>query len=111
MQVNFDVKDKNLIVRFIGELDHHSAEDIRKSIDEEYRKKMLKNIVLDLKGISFMDSSGIGLIMGRYKNAQGNNGKLALINVNPRMEKILFMSGILKIVKVYQSEVEALSNI
>lgn len=111
MQVLFDVKDKNLIVNFNGELDHHSAEDIRKKIDEEYRKKMLKNIVLDLKGIYFMDSSGIGLIMGRYKNTQENNGKLALINVNSRMEKILTMSGILKIVKIYQNEAEALSNL
>lgn len=111
MQVIFEVRDKNLIVRFNGELDHHSAEDIRKKIDEEYRRKMLKNIVLDLKGINFMDSSGIGLIMGRYKSTNGNNGKLALINVNPRMEKILTMSGIMKLVKIFENEVEALSNL
>ncbi|MTI49185.1 anti-sigma F factor antagonist [Sporosalibacterium faouarense] len=111
MQLHFNVKDENLIVRFTGELDHHTAQEIRNKIDNKYKNDMLKNIILDLKGINFMDSSGIGLIMGRYKTTRANDGSLVLINVNSRMEKILTMSGILKIVKVYRNEDEALHNI
>lgn len=101
LKISLDTRDKMLIVNFNGELDHHSAEEIRKEIDKAYFEKRLKSIVLDLKNLNFMDSSGIGLIMGRYKNVLDNGGKLCLINVSSRVEKILKMSGILKIVQVY----------
>ncbi len=101
MKISLDTQDKTLIVNFNGELDHHSAEETRKEIDRTYFEKRLKNIVLDLKNLNFMDSSGIGLIMGRYKNVSDNGGKLYIINVSSRVEKILKMSGILKIVEIY----------
>ncbi len=103
MRISIDIRDKILIVNFNGELDHHSAEEIRKEIDRVYFEKRLAHIVLDLKKLNFMDSSGIGLIMGRYKNVSDNGGKLVLVNVSSRVEKILKMSGILKIVQMYNS--------
>lgn len=111
MQLNFNVKDKNLIVRFNGEIDHHTAQGIRREIEDKYKGNMLRNIILDFNGVNFMDSSGIGLIMGRYKTIKSNNGKMAMINVNSRLEKIFKMSGILKIVNKYKNEEEALNNI
>lgn len=107
MRLDLTVEGKNLVVKFNGELDHHTAQQIREKIDEEYRRQKLQNIILDLKGLNFMDSSGIGLIMGRYKICLNNNGKLALIHVNSRLEKILKVSGIFKIVKKYDSLAEA----
>lgn len=103
MKILLDTRDKMLIVNFNGELDHHSAEEIRKEIDKIYYERRLVHIVLDLKKLNFMDSSGIGLIMGRYKNVSDNGGKLFLVNVSSRVEKILRMSGILKIVQMYNS--------
>ncbi|KNF09268.1 anti-anti-sigma regulatory factor SpoIIAA [Gottschalkia purinilytica] len=101
MQLNFEIKDKSLLVNFSGELDHHTAKEAREEIDEFYNQKMLKNMVIDLNNLNFMDSSGIGLLMGRYKIVSENNGKLALVNVSSRVEKILKMSGIMKIVDIY----------
>lgn len=111
MRISLNTRDKLLIVNFNGELDHHSAEEIRKEIDKVYFEKRLKSIVLDLKNLNFMDSSGIGLIMGRYKNVLDNDGKLYIINVSSRVEKILKMSGILKIVQMYNDLDGILDNI
>lgn len=111
LQLNFYITGKTLVVSFSGELDHHTAENIRKKIDSYYDEKMLKNIVLDLDNLNFMDSSGIGLILGRYKKAMNNNGKLLLANASTRVKKILVMSGITKIIKIYDSVSNALDNI
>lgn len=91
----------NLLVQFKGELDHHNTENARKKIDQEYSDHKIKNIILDLRGLTFMDSSGIGLIMGRYKNCVGENGKVVIVNDNNYVNKILKMSGLLKIIDVY----------
>lgn len=111
MQLNFYTEGKTLVVGFNGELDHHTAESIRKEIDNYYDQKLMKNIILDLDNLKFMDSSGIGLILGRYKKAMNNGGKLLLVNVNTRVMRILEMSGITKIIKIYDSISNALENI
>ncbi len=111
MILNLKKVDKNLIVSFSGELDHHTAAELRRRIDSYYSNKRFKNIILDLKNLEFMDSSGIGFIMGRHKLASQNNGKLYLINVNSRIEKILKIAGVLKIINSFNNEEEALDNI
>mgnify|MGYP003879393013 CR=1 FL=1 len=111
LRISLDTRDKTLIVNFNGELDHHSAEEIRKEIDKIYFDKGLKNIVLDLKKLNFMDSSGIGLIMGRYKNVSDNGGKLFVVNASSRVDKILRMSGIQKIVQICESLEDIPDNI
>lgn len=111
LKISLKTRDKILIVSFNGELDHHSAEEIRKEIDKVYFENRFRSIVLDLKNLNFMDSSGIGLIMGRYKNVSNNDGKIYLINVSSRVEKILRMSGILKIVQIYDKIEDVPDNI
>lgn len=111
MKVEFEIIGKNLIVRFNGELDHHTSEEIRDEIDKIYIDKGLKNIILDVKALNFMDSSGIGLIMGRYKKVSSNNGKVYLLQVNKRLKKILSMCGILKITEIYDDLNELMDNI
>ncbi len=111
MKLNLEIINNSLIVTFKGELDHHTASQIRDEIDNCYKDNLLKNIVIDLKNLSFMDSSGIGVIMGRYKKVNKKNGSLCLINANSRIRKILKMSGVLKLVKVYSNLDEAISNL
>lgn len=111
MKINFQVIDKTLVVSFDGELDHHVADEIREKIDKYYNDNGLKNIIFDLKDLHFMDSAGIGLIIGRYKAVSQNNGKLFLVNISSRVEKILSMSGILKITNIYNSLEEAFDNL
>lgn len=111
MGYTLDIKKPNLIVHFYGELDHHITEKARLSIDQKYIENDLKNIVLDLSQLTLMDSSGIGLVMGRYRNVVSKNGKIVLISSNVYIDRIIKMSGLLKIITVYTNIDEALSNL
>jgi len=97
-------------VTIIGELDHHSAEYIRQKIDSEIIKSTTKNIIFDFSKLEFMDSSGIGVIMGRFRNIQKLNGKMAAVNVSSRIQRILDMSGLSKILPVCEN-IEGALNI
>lgn len=103
MGISMKIINNYLIVIIDGELDHHRAEDLRKKIDQEYYKKNLLNVILDFRNLNFMDSSGIGLIMGRYKNCKDRNGDVYVISTNTHINRMLKMSGILKIVNVYDN--------
>ncbi|WDU81986.1 anti-sigma factor antagonist [Caloramator sp. Dgby_cultured_2] len=67
MQLIFERKDDVLIVKLMGELDHHSAEEVRIKIDNKIDETGLNKVIFDFAGVNFMDSSGIGVIIGRYK--------------------------------------------
>lgn len=101
----------NLIVHFYGELDHHISEKARLKIDEKYLEGNLKNIVLDLTQLSLMDSSGIGLIMGRYRNVKENRGNILIVSANTYIDRLIRMSGLLKIISTFSSVEEALESI
>lgn len=101
MNIITNTIDDYLIVTLQGELDHHTSENLRKKVDKLYYNENLLNIILDLNGLNFMDSSGIGFIMGRYKNCKERGGSLSVISTSPNIERILRMSGILKLVKIY----------
>lgn len=87
------------VFRISGELDHHNAETVRKQLDSVIKKKGLCNIVLDLKELRFMDSSGIGVVLGRYKILQKRHGNLYVRNVGKSVDKIFKMSGLYQIIK------------
>lgn len=111
MQVKFNNRGTTLIVSITGELDHHSAEYIRSKIDSEIIKSTTKNIIFDFAKVNFMDSSGIGVIMGRFKNVQQLNGKAAFINLSPQVKRIFEMSGLLKIIPEYDSMDKAVQDL
>lgn len=114
MQVKFSRKGKTLIAKISGELDHHSTEYFRQKIDSELLKAENKNLIMDLNLTGFMDSSGIGLIIGRYKKVLSINGKTAIVVNNSRITRILGLSGLGKLVKMFESlddAVKALSEI
>jgi len=110
LQIKFSNKGTTLIIGISGELDHHSAEHARQKIDAEMIKSTTKNIIFDFSRLVFMDSSGIGIIMGRYKNIRELNGKAAIVNVNAQVRRILEMSGILKIMPIYDNMDDAIKN-
>ena len=83
-----------LTALLFGEIDHHTARDIRRSIDGDIEKYRPSKLVLDFRRVKFMDSSGIGLIMGRYRLMQLSGGKIALANVPPHLERIIALSGV-----------------
>ena len=83
-----------LSVRIEGEVDHHSAVSLREEVDREILEVRPKRLELDLSGVSFMDSSGIGLIMGRYKKIRPMGGEIFVSNLNCRMQRIFGLFGL-----------------
>ncbi|MBE5819603.1 MAG: STAS domain-containing protein [Clostridiales bacterium] len=104
MDVIYRKEDKLLRINITEEIDHHSVEKIRQKIDYEIELHMPKEVIFDFKGVNFMDSAGIGMIIGRYKIISMLNGKIKLINVNRFVKKIFEMSGILKIIPIIEEE-------
>lgn len=102
-------KGSVLVIKIMGELDHHSTDYFRNKIDSQMVKATTRDIIFDLSKLTFMDSSGIGALMGRYKNIVKLNGRAAIVNPDKQIYRILEMSGILKIMKVYDSVEMALS--
>ena len=101
-----DISEENdtLIISMLGEIDHHSAVRIRTEIDEKILKSRPKKTVIDLSGIEFMDSSGLGLIMGRYMKMQSIGGVLLLRKPNERIVKIFKLAGLERIVRTEEAE-------
>ncbi len=110
MKIEFQKKMSVLIVKIQGEIDHHCAEVIREKIEKEYQKSDAKNLIFDFEFVTFMDSSGIGMIIGRYKNVLACGGKTAVVNANEKISKIFQMAGMQKIIPQYQSITEALQQ-
>ena len=92
-----------LTVRLTGEIDHHSAVHMRTALDEEICQKCPGKIVLDVSGIEFMDSSGLGFIMGRYSLMQKLGGTLSLKDPNERIEKILELANLKRLIAIEKS--------
>ena len=90
--------EDTLIIKIIGDLDHHTAIDIRNKTDEEIEKQPPQRLIFDLTAVNFMDSSGIGVIMGRYKKVTAYGGSVAFMGVNNCIDKLVQMSGLLRII-------------
>src|SRR5690554_3716166 len=111
MSLNLSVEQETLIVKIQGELDHHTAEEVRSEIDNELDNNRVKNILFDFSALKFMDSSGIGVLMGRYKKISQKKGQAGVYYINPQVRRIFEISGLLRIFKEYSSKEEALENI
>lgn len=96
-------KGNNLIVMIDGEIDHHSSETIRNKVDSKITSAAIKNVVFDFSRVGFMDSSGIGMLMGRYKNVVRVGGKVWLVSVNNTVKRVLEMSGVLSVIPILSS--------
>lgn len=102
MNIEYLKENRTLILKIDGEIDHHSCEQIKREADYEIQKKAPKKLIFDLKKVNFMDSSGIGLIIGRYKYLLRIGGETEIINVNKEVKRILDMSGIFKIIPIFE---------
>jgi stage II sporulation protein AA (anti-sigma F factor antagonist) len=108
MLVNFALKKNILIIRIRCDLDHHNTEKVRDVIDYNIEKKEVKHVLFDMEDVGFIDSSGIGLILGRYKKILAKNGRIGFINISHDITKMLKLSGIFLLAKIYENEKEAL---
>jgi len=91
-------KGRTITVKLFGELDHHKANQIRTEIDDAINKNQPHCLIFDLGDVTFMDSSGIGIIMGRYKKVTALGGTVCFIGINNCIDKLVQMSGLLQII-------------
>ncbi len=103
MDINISTMDHTAIINVNGEIDDHTSKEIKEKADFMLYRKDIKNIIFDLKKVNFMDSSGIGLLMGRYKLINSKSGKCAVVINNNNIKKILALSGILSIFDCYEN--------
>ena len=110
MKIEFLQESRTLIVKIDCEIDHHTSETIRRKVDAEIQRLIPQRVIFDFSGVSFMDSSGIGVIMGRYKNVKRVNGATIMVNVKPAVKKVFEISGITKLIPQYDSINQALQS-
>ena len=100
MEGGYKIRERNLTVEMPAEIDHHSAQHITSNIDYLIEANGIRSIVFDFNRTSFMDSSGIGILLGRYKKMNYAGGKVMVIRANPSIRKIETYSGVTKIMNV-----------
>ncbi len=107
MELCFKKRGEELWVELIGELDHHSARGIGEKIDFKIITTWPKSVILDFERLSFMDSSGLAVIMGRRRTCKEMSITLELANLHGSIRKVLMMSGIQKYVKIKELSYES----
>ena len=107
MNLEKKIERLTLILRLDGELDMHTASMVRQAIDIEIEKRGIRTVILNLQDVQFVDSSGLGVILGRYKKLLLLGGKLKITNVPPHIYKIMELSGLPKIISFYVDEAHA----
>ena len=98
------VENRSLRIRVPAELDHHSAAQICAQADELVRTQDIREIVFDFSRTVFCDSSGVGMLMGRYKMMQALGGTVKAVRVQGRVERILMLSGVMKVIPVEREQ-------
>ena len=98
MEITYIPKQRLILVRIVGEIDHHSAESIRHVVEKELRRTSAINVAFDFGAVTFMDSSGIGMIIGRYKTVAALGGAVIIFDANEQVKRIINMSGLSRLV-------------
>jgi stage II sporulation protein AA (anti-sigma F factor antagonist) len=111
MQLELKMEQGTLVVRPAGELDLGIAEDFRNALDEVLDQGAVKNLIFNLSRVTFIDSSGLGVMLGRYKRITRTGGQVAVIGPQPQVRRILELSGLFQIMNEFRNEEEALAKI
>ena len=101
---DYKKETRTLTLRVTEEIDQHTADRIRRKLDSEIEIYSPRKVVFDFNGIEFMDSSGIGMVLGRYKLIKMLGGTFEIINVNKRLKRIFDMSGVSRIIDIKDEE-------
>lgn len=108
---NFEVSNGVMIYYLPKELDHYSADKLKRKSEVVFEQENIRYLIFDFEKTEFMDSSGIGLITGRYRKVHDKGGKVYVINVNNAIDKVLTMSGIYRIVSKYNSKDDIINDL
>jgi len=111
LAIDLEVKHNVLCIRLTGELDHHTAEELREQVTNIIESQAIHHILLNLENLSFMDSSGLGVILGRYKQIKNLGGEMVVCSISPAVKRLFEMSGLFKIIRLEQNEDFALQTL
>lgn len=111
MKVTFNTINHNLMIHIEGDIDHHTCESIRTKIDNEIMIKNPRSIVFDMSKVGFMDSSGVGVIIGRFKQITSKGGVTAMSNLSPQIKRIYEICGLKKIIPSYNDNETAVKSL
>jgi len=100
LEITLKRQNRVLTVYLKGELDHHAVSKVKETIDMQLVRSPLTQLILDMSAVSFMDSSGIGLIAGRYNKMKSLGGSMKIINPGLNILKVLKMSGLSKLMEI-----------
>ena len=106
MECIYVPREKQLTLKISEEIDESTTEKLRRKIDNEITRFLPRKVIFDFSNVSFMDSAGIGMLLGRYKVIKMLGGQLELMNVNKQVEKVFEISGILKIIPLIKNNEE-----
>lgn len=107
LTLHYELKNNCLVIHITDDLDHHAVGYLRERSDRLIDAGDIRNVIFDFKDVTFMDSSGIGLIMGRYKKVMFIGGRAAVTNIGKSVDRIFKMSGLYKIIEKYNTPQEA----
>ena len=99
-----------LIVRIDGELDHFCAQSVRRDLDALLLDRSIRTLILDFSSLTFMDSSGIGVVLGRYRLLRDRGGHVAIAGMNPHIARLFHMSGLDRIIRQLDKHQEAITT-
>lgn len=103
--------DGALIVKVYGEFDLHAADYARRDIDKYIKSEGIKHVIFDLEGLTFIDSSGLGVILGRYRKVSENGGQVAISAVPQTILKVMEISGLTRLISFYDNSNSALKSL
>lgn len=104
MESNYYNDEKLLVLKLTEEIDECTVQKIRRKADYEIERYMPRKVIFDFNSVTFMDSAGIGLIIGRYRIANMLGGTVEIANVTDSIKRVLELSGLLKIIKLTELE-------
>ncbi|MBN8234757.1 anti-sigma F factor antagonist [Halobacillus kuroshimensis] len=111
LQSQFAVRENVLIVRLNGELDHHETGYLREAWQKHLENEAVEHVIVNLEKLSFMDSSGLGVMLGRYKEVQAKGNVMVVCSVSPEVTRLFDMSGLFKIIQLMENEAVALESL
>ncbi len=105
-QITYEEKREGLVIHVCGEIDHHSAVKVRTEMDEKILSARPSRVLLELSSVDFMDSSGLGLIMGRFALVKKYGGELCVLDPSPAVLKIMHLARMERMVTVLKTKVK-----
>lgn len=109
--VEAEIKERVLVLRLEGELDHHATEQIRPGLLDLMEQHEIQHVVLNMGKLTFMDSSGLGFMLGRFKYIEKRDGSMSVCSISEPVKRLFEMSGLFRIVLLDESETYALQRL